>query len=66
MLYGQTLSNDETTVSVNGCPTRQDAVELSVGIAFRSGMRPPQWWQFWEKRWPLDCVDEFTRVSTEA
>lgn len=61
--YGQTirwteLNGTKSTVSVENCPTRQEALQSALRSAKAFGWTEPKWWQWW--RW------EDTRVSVNG
>lgn len=61
-LYGQRINGPcEQSLWVEGCETREQAIESAVGMAIRSGWHPPRWWQFWLPKWPKHCREEYER-----
>jgi hypothetical protein len=62
ILYSVVIHGPEDQlVSVQGCPSREEAVYQCVDLAIESGWRPPGKWQFWLPRWPDDCMAEYER-----
>lgn len=62
--YGQTIHwtgwDFESTVSVQGCSSSEEAFSEAVLTAKAMGWTPPRWWQWW--RWSERVRSETRRL----